>query len=101
MAASDTPQPLLPFVRRHGRIPEGGQGIPWFKDGNILLFTNDTAFKFYMGLLKDNVSWFEDRLQCLSDDSVDVVENHPAIPLDDSSEDLEYFLTALSRGCGK
>jgi hypothetical protein len=101
MVASDTHQPLLSFVRRHGRIPEGGQGNQWFADGNIFLFTNDTAFKFYMGLLRDNVAWFEDRLQSLSDDSVDIVVNHPAIPLEDSSEDLAYFLTALSRGCGR
>jgi len=103
MAALDGRQPLLSFVRRNGRIPTESRGIPWFPDGNIFLFTEDRAFKFYMGLLRarNTSPWFEQRLQNLSDDSVDLVDNYPAILLDDASRDLGNFLMALSHGCGK
>jgi hypothetical protein len=103
MAAPGTPQSLLSYARKYDKIPEECRGSPWFPDGNIFLFTNDMAFKFYMGFLRapDNAPRFEERLQNLSDDSVDVVHNHPAIQVNDSSEDLGYFLTAISRGCGR
>ena len=103
MAAPGSPQRLLSFARKYGNIPEDSRGNPWFDDGNIFLFTNDKAFKFYMGFLRapDNAPWFDERLQDLSDDSVDVVYDHPAIPLEDSSEDLSYFLAAISKGCGR
>ena len=101
MVAPDPPQTLLSFVRKNGKIPEGRRGSPWFDDGNIFLFTNDMAFKFYMGVLRKTALWFVGRLQELSDDSVDIVQNHPAIPLGDTSQDLGYFLTALSESCGR
>jgi len=103
MAARDSPHSLLSFARRYGNIPEDGRGTPWFDDGNIFLFTNDKAFKFYMGFLRapDTAPWFDERLQDLSDDSVDVICDHPAIPVDDSAEDLAYFLIALTKGCGR
>jgi hypothetical protein len=103
MAAPDTPHSLLSHARKYNNIPEDCRGTPWFNDGNIFLFTNDKAFKFYMGFLRapDNAPRFEERLQNLSDDSVDVVYDHPALQVDDSSEDLGYFLTAIYSVSGR
>ena len=103
MVASDCPLSLLSFIRRNGRIPEESRGSPWFEDGTIFLVTNDKVFKFLKGLLltRDTSPWFEERLGDLSDDSVDMVYDYPMIPLDDSSQDLGYFLTAMSDGGGR
>jgi hypothetical protein len=58
-------------------------------------------FMFYKGLLRHHAPWFEDRLLNLSDDSVDFIQNHPAIPVNDSSEDMEYFLSAIFEDPGR
>lgn len=101
MAALGRPKNLLSYARRGGSIPQEGLGAPWFNDGNIFLFTNDRAFKIYMGHLREHAPQFNERLDNFSDDSVDFIQNHPAIAVDDSSDDLAYFLSAIFEGYGR
>ncbi|GLB45498.1 hypothetical protein LshimejAT787_2300580 [Lyophyllum shimeji] len=86
---------LATLISQRRAVPDDARGSPYFYDGNILLVTHDAAFKSYRGLLISKANWFASTVAGMNDDSVDVVENCPIIPMEDSSQDLSYFLEAL------
>ncbi|KAF8073439.1 hypothetical protein FPV67DRAFT_1477841 [Lyophyllum atratum] len=91
---------LLTFITRSRGVPEKARRDPYFEDGNILLIVSDAAFKFYKGLLTAKATWFATAVANMTDDTVDVVEDCPVLPLTDASHDLSCFLLALHEDAG-
>lgn len=86
---------LATLISRQRAVPDDTHGSPYFDDGNILLVTDDAAFKAFRGLLTSKATWFASTVAGMTDDSVDVVENCPVMAMEDSSHDLSCFLNAL------
>ena len=65
-------------------------GDYWFEDGNIILVSENVAFKVYRGLLAEHSSVFRSMLDVGQGrhKPADVVEGCPVVPLSDSPNDL-------------
>ena len=65
-------------------------GDYWFEDGNIILVSENVAFKVYRGLLAEHSSVFRSMLDVGQGrhNPADVVEGCPVVPLSDSPNDL-------------
>ncbi|KAF9457436.1 hypothetical protein BDZ94DRAFT_1227883, partial [Collybia nuda] len=102
----NTPPPPLhppPSPRTAMRpISPSMRGTPWFEDGNILISSGDgeSVFKLYTGLLMYSSAHFEERLNGLSGDTTEVIDNCEKIEMDkdDSTRDLSHFFQAMHCG---
>ncbi|KAJ7069646.1 hypothetical protein C8F01DRAFT_522040 [Mycena amicta] len=105
-----TPSPPSMKVSISNLIPEQNRGVPWFEDGNVILMSNDTAFKVrsqavadmalectqvYKGLIGQQSPVLRDMIE---DGSPEIIDGCPAISLDDSTTDLAHFLNVI-HGC--
>ncbi|KAJ6621859.1 hypothetical protein B0H10DRAFT_1713177, partial [Mycena sp. CBHHK59/15] len=57
----------------------------WFDDGNIILMAQNLAFKVYKGMLSQHSAVLRAMLET---EVTEIVEECPAIHLDDSTADL-------------
>ncbi|KAI1792548.1 hypothetical protein LXA43DRAFT_325643 [Ganoderma leucocontextum] len=67
----------------------------WLEDGNIVLFSGDTAFRIYRGLLAAQSSVFADTFTAASSKADETYQGCPVIHLSESPEDLRHFLRVL------
>ncbi|KAJ7133018.1 hypothetical protein C8R46DRAFT_923764 [Mycena filopes] len=76
-------------------IPERNRGKPWFDDGNVILMSDDMAFRVYKGMVAQHSPMLRAKLE---HGVTDIVDGCPAVQLDDDTTDLSNFLTVI-HGC--
>ena len=67
----------------------------WFDDGTIILQAGTSIFRVYKGLLAARSPVFLDMISMPEPDQMELMEGCPLVRLEDSAEDLEYFLRCI------
>ncbi|TFK47463.1 hypothetical protein OE88DRAFT_806916 [Heliocybe sulcata] len=67
----------------------------WFKDGNVVLQAESMLFKVFRGILAINSEIFKAMFALPLPQTPDVYEGQPLVIMNDSAEDLTYFLSAI------
>ncbi|KAF7299615.1 Amidohydro-rel domain-containing protein [Mycena chlorophos] len=89
------PRPLSMQINISNMIPEESRGAPWYSDGNVVLMSEDTAFKVFKGLIAQHSPKLRDKIENRACEHID---GCPAIVLDDATTDLAHFLGVI-HGC--
>jgi hypothetical protein len=73
------------------RVPE-----LWFEDGTIILQAGSKTFRVYKGLLAARAPLFVEMMPIPEPvEEGEVMEGCPVVRLDDSAEDVRYFLRCI------
>ncbi|OSD07263.1 hypothetical protein PYCCODRAFT_1402743 [Trametes coccinea BRFM310] len=89
-------------------IPHSARGEPWFDDGNIVLFAEDTdsdasvAFKVHRGVLVRHSEIFQSMFELATPGASDVelAEGCPVVRMHDRPAELSALIRALYDGLG-
>ncbi|KAJ7486039.1 hypothetical protein B0H11DRAFT_1721850 [Mycena galericulata] len=76
-------------------IPECNRGTPWFDDGNVIVMSQNLAFRVYKGIVGQYSPLLREMLETKA---TEIIGGCPAIQLDDPTVDISSFLTVI-HGC--
>ncbi|KAF8178636.1 hypothetical protein K438DRAFT_1844146 [Mycena galopus ATCC 62051] len=67
----------------------------WYKDGSVVLQTENTQFRVHWSIISRHSSFFRDLEDLPQPPNQSTVDGCPVVELHDSGEDVEYLLNAL------
>lgn len=70
----------------------------WYEDGNVILITENVAFRVHRSILSRRSQVFKDLFAFPQPESIDTLEDCPLIHLSDGAEDLAHLLEAIYNG---
>ncbi|TCD68724.1 hypothetical protein EIP91_010008 [Steccherinum ochraceum] len=84
-----------PPTSGNGPVSIYQRGNHWFEDGNVVLVTENTAFRVYQGILSKNSDVFRDMFTIPQPADAEKMEGCPVVHLTDTKADFGRLLTIL------